>query len=230
MFDLPASPWLLALYVLGWLAFSFAFVSFCEHQIHKHLMHKKRLPKWVYRASHYLLDVFEAHAVRHHATWYKEFDHEPHPQGRQENLDIKWTETVVILSSLLPMFVFLFWKFPLGGTILVGMTVLHNRLWNALHRQMHIPQETVFKNWKIFHFLARHHFMHHQQMAKNFNIVFPLADYVLRSKAKPRRRDMREMLRLGYLKPRSAATAVRVQRWRAEVAERRGEHLLAHAH
>jgi len=230
MFAIPSDPLVLTLYVLGWVAFSYVFVSFSEHQIHRHLMHKKRLPKWVYRASPYILDVFEAHAVRHHATWYKEFDYEPDPVGREENLDIKWTETFVILACLLPLLATMAWLFPLGCGIFLAVAILHNRLWNVLHRQMHIPQQTFFKNWGVYHFLARHHFMHHQQVGKNYNIVFPLADFVLGSVARPTISDRKEMLRLGYLAPRSEAARKLVHEWQADVSLRREDLHAAHVH
>jgi hypothetical protein len=36
--------------VLGWMVFSYLYISIGEHQIHKRLMHGKPLPEWVYRA------------------------------------------------------------------------------------------------------------------------------------------------------------------------------------
>lgn len=211
------------LQVLGWLVFSYAFVSFFEWQIHRHLMHRKRFPKWVYRFSPYILETFEAHAVRHHGQYYDEFDHEPDPAGREYNLDIKVGETVTIVICLAPVFALIFWLSPLGGSILLGMSVLHNQAWNLLHREMHIPQHGWLGNTAFFRFLARHHFLHHEQTSKNYNIVFPLFDYVFFTTAKPNFGDIREMLRLGYLTPRHMHSEPRLERWRDEVAERREE-------
>ena len=81
----------------------------------------------------------------------------------------------------------------------VASAFAHNRLWNALHRQMHIPEDVFFKDWKVYRFLARYHFMHHQMNGRNFNVVCPLADFVLCRTAKPRVRDIRNMLTLGLL-------------------------------
>src|SRR5256885_16882801 len=61
---------------LAWLVFSYLFISIGEHQIHKHFMHKKQLFAWLYKIFPYLKAVFEAHAVRHHSIWYKDFDFE----------------------------------------------------------------------------------------------------------------------------------------------------------
>lgn len=207
--------------VMGWLAFSYAFISFFEYQIHRHLMHRKRLPKWVYRACPYILDTFQAHAVEHHGIWYREFDYEPDDHGREHNLDIKIRHTIVMILALAPIFVPLIWFFPLGGTILLAVSVIHNRMWNMLHRQMHIPKKVIYRNWPMFRFLARHHFMHHQRSTKNYNVVFPMFDYLFGSVAKPRFRDIREMLRLGYVKPKTARSQALLERWRQEVQLRR---------
>jgi sterol desaturase/sphingolipid hydroxylase (fatty acid hydroxylase superfamily) len=68
---------------------------------------------------------------------------------------------------------------------------------------MHIPKDVFFKDSALFRYLARNHFMHHRKSTKNYNVVCPLADYLFRTKAKPTQADIREMLRLGYLRPTS---------------------------
>jgi sterol desaturase/sphingolipid hydroxylase (fatty acid hydroxylase superfamily) len=45
--------------------------------------------------------------------------------------------------------------------------------------------------------------MHHQATNSNYNVVFPLADYVLGTKKEPGIKDLRELMRLGYVKPQS---------------------------
>jgi hypothetical protein len=188
---------------LGWLAFSYVFISIGEHQIHKHFMHRKQLFAILYKIFPYLKAVFEAHAIRHHSIWYKDFDFEPDDHGRQENLDIKWTETVVMVVSTSPLWVPIFLFSISGGCIFLATVIAHNRLWNVLHRQMHIPQDVFFKDSAVFRYLARNHFMHHRKSSKNYNVVCPLADFLFRTKAKPTQADIREMLRLGYLRPTS---------------------------
>lgn len=212
---------MLLMKIVGALIFSYVFVSFVEYQIHRHLMHRKRLPEWVYRKSAYFLETFEAHAIRHHRTWYKEFDHEPDPHGREENLDIKFAETLFVLVAFSPILGTFIWLSPLGGSIVFAVAFFHNRLWNLLHREMHIPEDSFFGNWPIFHYLARHHFMHHQQIGKNYNVVFPLWDYLLSTKARPKLSDVRELLRLGYIRPRQAGTRLLVNRWCEETTLQR---------
>ena len=51
----------------------------------------------------------------------------------------------------------------------------------------------------LYRFLARHHVMHHRQTGTNFNVVLPLADYIVGTVAKPKETDIAEMKRLGYV-------------------------------
>jgi hypothetical protein len=185
----------------------FISISFGEHQLHRHLMHRKRLPKFVYRVAPYLLGIFEAHAVRHHAQWYREFDFEPDEYGRLENLHIGWTETFWILLGFSPIIALVMWLLPVAGTLSLLMVVFHNRLWNVIHDQMHLPREVFFKEWPVFKLLARNHFLHHVEPRSFYNVVFPFADYIMGTSIKPRQRDVKEMMRLGYLTPRTVRGA-----------------------
>ena len=193
-------------HIAFWVLINYVLISFVEHIIHRYLMHMRRLPHLVYRLSPYLLDVFEAHAVRHHLQWYKTFNYEPEPVGREENLDIRLVDTAAILTGSAPIWLLEMWLWPTAGFLYMVMMFIHNRLWSSLHRQMHIPQGVLFKDWPVFTFLARYHFMHHQMVGKNFNLVFPLADLFMGCVAKPRLRDIRKMVGIGLLCPRRKRT------------------------
>jgi sterol desaturase/sphingolipid hydroxylase (fatty acid hydroxylase superfamily) len=47
--------------------------------------------------------------------------------------------------------------------------------------------------------LARHHYLHHRYPNKNFNVVFPLADYVLGTNARANEADLAGMRAEGLL-------------------------------
>lgn len=205
----------------GWLVFSYLYISIGEHHIHKFLMHRKSLPERFYQASSYILATFEAHAVRHHARWYKAFDYEPDQLGREENLNIPMKETILLLVSAFPLWAPIFLFSTYGGSIFLLTALAHNRLWGIFHRQMHIPQDVFYKDWGGFRFLAINHFMHHQDTRRNYNVVFPFADFLFRTKARPARADIRELLRLGYIKPRSGTVQMLVEKWRETTEMRR---------
>ena len=63
--------------------------------------------------------------------------------------------------------------------------IFHHWAWNKIHLEMHKPEQRVFSTWPVYKFLARHHCLHHRHLDRNFNVVFPLADYVLGTRAGP---------------------------------------------
>ena len=183
-------------YVVLLVVSNYVIISFLEHLIHRYLMHQKILPKMLYRYSSYLEQVFFAHALGHHKKWYKVFNFEPDPKGKEENLKILLVDTAIILCATTPIAVVWMWIAPAGAVIYILMVFIHNRLWGVLHREMHIPSGAFFVDWAIYKYLARYHFLHHQQVGKNFNVVFPLADFCLGYTANPKLRDIRGMIRL----------------------------------
>jgi len=202
-------------------------ISFAEFAIHRHLMHRQRLPGWVYRVLPDLRLQFKNHAVLHHGTYYREFDHEPDPAGKTFNIRIFWDDTLRLIVTFSPLLVGL-WLLasPVSSLTFLAMIVLHNLTWGVVHMQMHVPREDCwFANTGYFRFISRHHFMHHRQTGKNYNVVLPFADFVLGRVARPRPSDLRELLRLGHLAPRRASSLHRIRSMQAEhlAARARGE-------
>ena len=180
-------------------------LSFTEHAIHRHLMHRHRLPAWVYRASGEFETQFHNHAVLHHTTYYKVFDQEPSGEGKYLNLRILPPDVARVFALFSPLCVALWvWLSLASALTLCAMILSHILLWNAVHVQMHVPEhQRWFRETGWFRLLARHHFMHHQRSNRHFNVVLPIADYLVGTTVAPSRADVREMLRLGYLRPRT---------------------------
>ena len=84
-----------------------------------------------------------------------------------------------------------------GAIIFVATVVFHHWAWNKIHLEMHKPEHKGFSNWPIYKFLARYHWLHHKYPDKNFNVVFPFADYILGSNAKANKVDVISMRQLG---------------------------------
>ena len=82
------------------------------------------------------------------------------------------------------------WK---GALILIGTVTAHHWIWNKIHLEMHKPEQKPFSNWPIYKFLARYHYLHHKYPDRNFNVVFPLADYILGTHANAREADLQSM-------------------------------------
>lgn len=224
MFRIPETPGGIALEVVISLLANFVLISFFEHQIHKNLMHLKKLPKVLYKVVPHLNIVYSDHAVEHHGRFYKEFDYEPDEAGRHVNLLIRIQDTAFMGIGQVPLLALMIIFSPIAFVTFAFLGIMHNRIWGLVHVEMHIPSEKNFwKTWGVYRFLARHHFIHHMYPLRNFNVVYPFADFVLGSTAKPKLRHVKEMLRLGYLLPRSEASTRRVDALRARTSERRAQ-------
>lgn len=199
------------------------FVSFGELAIHRHLMHRQRLPQWLYRVLPDLRAQFKNHALLHHGKYYQEFDHEPDPAGQTFNVHILWGDRARLQITFLPVAIALgFLVSWVSALTFAGMILLHNAVWGIVHSQMHQPKDDCwFRNTRYFRFISRHHFMHHQHSNKNYNVVLPFADFVMGRAIRPRVSDVRHLLRLGHLDPRHAASVPRIARMRAEHVELR---------
>src|SRR6266511_2375210 len=64
-----------------------------------------------------------------------------------------------------------------GAAVFVAAMIFHHWAWNQIHLEMHKPEQRVFSTWPVYKFLARYHCLHHRHLDRNFNVVFPLADY-----------------------------------------------------
>jgi len=80
----------------------------------------------------------------------------------------------------------------------------HHWAWNKIHLEMTKPEQRVFSTWAVYKFLARYHWLHHRYQNKNFNVVFPLADYVLGTNARANRVDLKFIQQIGIAPPWSA--------------------------
>ena len=172
---------------LAWFVALAILMSFIEHQIHRRFMHKKhflsnRIPA--------LNKVFEHHAILHHRQYKEIFDDEPVAHGTDRGLRLSMREGFIEalpISALLAII-------SLQGAIIFELVVcLHHFIWNKIHLEMHKPEKRFFSDWPIYKFLARHHYLHHRYPDKNFNVVFPFADYVLGTNARAKRADVKGM-------------------------------------
>lgn len=156
----------------------FVLFSFVEWFAHRYLMHRKSLPSLLYRARAYFTDVYQNHAILHHRKFYKIYDHETDPVGRELNLRFIWTDYFVTNLIFAPIHVIYLLYLPIGSLALAFMLLCYMFLWNSLHTEMHIPSNRWFFRNPVFRFLNRHHYLHHCHPGRNFNVVIPLADYL----------------------------------------------------
>jgi hypothetical protein len=85
-----------------------------------------------------------------------------------------------------------------GAIIFVLVVGMHHQIWNMIHLEMHKPEQRFFSSWPIYKFLAQHHCLHHIHPNKNFNVVFPLADYILGTNVQITAADIESMNKMGF--------------------------------
>ncbi len=179
---------MLILPIVGWVIFSCILISFIEHQVHRKLMHQKNFLSA--RTTSYKR-VFEAHAIVHHGHYSKIFSDEPVPPG--EDKEIRLTVRKAPIKAIPFAALIALVSLP-GAAVFVAAMIFHHWAWNKVHLEMHKPERRVFSAWPVYTFLARYHCLHHRHPDKNFNVVFPLADYVLGTRARASEAD-RQYLR-----------------------------------
>jgi hypothetical protein len=157
-------------------------------------MHKKRLPNFFYYYIPSLKKTYEQHNFLHHRKYYEQFNHEPDSYGRDLDieLDLAFGAVIAIMISIPIWFLS-----PTFAITFFCTVITHHLLWNAIHSEMHRPKHSWFSKTFIYKFLARHHWMHHTYPGKNYNVVFPLADYIMGAYIKPNDKDNAKMKEIG---------------------------------
>jgi hypothetical protein len=184
----------LALSIVCWFVGSCIAMSFIEYAIHRYLMHKRLLPRWLYRIVPGLGTVFTNHNVLHHGRYYRIFNHEEDPLGRKTSIRLDlWVGILggaLVGAALYPLSV-------VAGPVIVAVVLLHHLAWNLIHEEMHNPRPRWFARLRFFRFFVRYHWMHHKYPGMNYNVIFPGADFVFRRHAKPNPEDREQMRAIG---------------------------------
>jgi len=172
---------------LAWFAVCAVLMSFVEHSVHRHLMHKRNI---LSRRLHSFNKTFEHHAILHHGHYSKIFSDEPAAPGEDRHVRLSIREgflEALPVAALLAVF-------SLQGAIIFELVVCsHHFVWNKIHLEMHKPEHRFFSGWSAYKFLARHHYLHHKYPTQNFNVVLPFADYVVGTNVRASRSDLNGM-------------------------------------
>lgn len=148
------------------------FASFFEWLLHKYVMHR---PLGSFRYA------FQAHAVVHHKVF--KADHTYHLIHEHDKSTIPmawWNGAVLVLIASTPCLIASLlagqWGIYAGSVLAFAC---YYGFYEYIHWCMHLPKaRRIEKPW-WFRRLNGHHLLHHRYMHKNFNVVLPLADYLL---------------------------------------------------
>ncbi len=146
--------------------------SFFEWFAHKHVMHTQRFSKL----------AFQRHVVDHHQTRRSLRNFYIAPQDKK-TYHAGETSVVPILWALhFPLYALLYWlcgmPAAIGAAIGCGLYIGGYEL---LHFFIHAPKNYWFQRTRLFRFYCEYHRVHHLKPRKNYNIVLPLADVLLRT-------------------------------------------------
>ncbi|MDR3615302.1 MAG: sterol desaturase family protein [Candidatus Obscuribacterales bacterium] len=181
-------------------ASSVVLMSLIEHQCHQTAMHKKHpLSKYI----KVLEKVFKHHAVLHHSEYKAVFADVPLPKGEDRGIRLNFVEG---FFEALPFSLLLALVSVPTAIIFEGVVACHHLIWNNIHLNMHRPVKRFFNEWPAYKYLTRHHYLHHVHPDKNFNVVFPLGDFVFGTVCKPTAAEIADMQRQGMYSGSPAQT------------------------
>ncbi len=148
------------------------FASFFEWTLHRFLMHAP-LGKFRY--------PYETHALTHHRIF--RADETYHLVNEKDKWTIPmawWNGPALVAMCALPFVVISMFLQKWG--LLAGSCVAfvgYYTTYEYLHWCMHLPKNRHLETSWFFYRINGHHLLHHRYMNKNFNVVLPLADFVL---------------------------------------------------
>lgn len=149
---------------------AFLAMSLLEYVSHRFPMHRK------IRGAEF---VFEAHALRHHASF--PAAHMAIRSSREIGLIVFGVREIAgFLLAILPG---LGLVLALGSAnfalLVVAMVLVHYLLYESLHLLAHLPDDHPIARWPIFASARRRHARHHAAAGSNFNVTPPVFDWLL---------------------------------------------------
>lgn len=154
------------------------YASVAEWTLHKRLMHS-----WV----RWFAYPYRTHTLVHHKLYRADASY--HLHGPLEDTKIPmawWNGAALVFFGMIPLEVIaaLLWHFAGRAeaitVIATGLFVsaAYYVAYERLHWCMHVPKDRWIESTRAFRALNAHHLLHHQYQWKNFNVVFPFADWL----------------------------------------------------
>jgi hypothetical protein len=150
------------------------FASFFEWTLHRYLMHRP------FAGLQY---AFKAHAVVHHQTFKADHTYHLNHEKDKETIPMAWWNGPLLIAMLMIPAVAVAWPLGIWGLAVGALltNVAYYGTYEYIHWCMHLPKHRRLERSWLFRRLNGHHLLHHRYMHKNFNVVMPLADLVLRT-------------------------------------------------
>lgn len=149
--------------------------SFVEWLAHRFVLHWDGIVSFAYRK----------HDRQHHVLFradesYTATADTPEDAERRNHVTFVAADYVVFLIVTTPIWLAV--ELLAGVPVTVGgvfATLAGLQAFNSWHRMMHTPRGGWFERTRLFKYLCQHHKTHHADTRVNYNVVFPLADWLL---------------------------------------------------
>jgi hypothetical protein len=141
--------------------------------IHKYILHRE----WKFFPF-----PFHEHTIKHH-SYYTHDAIVAHRPSEYKHILFLPAGIIGFVAGLGIPLAYLFYVTlsPNAGFIIMAMSVLYFLLYETCHLICHLPENHFIFKLSFFWMLREHHRLHHDKSLmkeKNFNIVFPLADWL----------------------------------------------------
>lgn len=148
------------------------YASFFEWLLHKYVMH---------RPIFGFLYAYRAHAQVHHGIFRADHSYHLHKEEDKWTIPMAWWNSVVLVPLASSPFIIIGWALESLAIPITAFVVIYMYygVYEVLHWCMHLPKKRRVEFWRIFQWLNGHHVLHHRYTGRNFNVVFPLADWCL---------------------------------------------------
>jgi hypothetical protein len=183
------------------LAFGYFVVSLVANAIHRWPSHDKRWKGAVWPFG----EIFRRHILHHQA--FPGFDSPAHDDETLYALDIDARVTAAMVALMAAPLALVD---PLTAAAMAGAIVLHNHIYNVVHREMHAPAGRWFAGSSLYRYYVWYHFLHHRHPRTRFDSAFPLADWLLGTLGTATEADRRLFEAMATAGPRRAEPAVGV--------------------
>jgi hypothetical protein len=148
------------------------YASFFEWFVHKHLMHST---KW-------LREPFERHAVLHHGMHRSLRSFFARASDNPQYMLVEASFFPIVWVLHIPLYLgFNYFVAPHTGIGIALGTACYCVAYEVIHWCEHVPRNRWIERTRVFRFLLEHHRIHHLYPRKNYNVVCPLADLMLRT-------------------------------------------------
>ncbi len=157
--------------VIGAFAAVFVYASFFEWTMHRFLMH---------RPFSFFDYPFRSHTLTHHHIFNAGEGYHIQEEKHEDKVTFAWWNAPLLIGLNMPV-LYLAQKAS-GLPFLwpgVAAMALYYTAYESFHWVMHVPRERWIEKTAAFRFLDRHHRLHHLFQYRNFNVVLPVADFLL---------------------------------------------------